>query len=30
MFSEDISAEYEFKSEKFKGCINRLKIEFIP
>ena len=27
LFCEEISAEYEFKSEKFKGSIDRLKIE---
>ena len=27
LFCEDISAEYEFKSAKFKGGIDRLKIK---
>ena len=27
LFCEEISAEYEFKSEKFKGGIDRLKIK---
>ena len=26
LFCEEISAEYEFKSEKFKGCTDRLKL----
>ena len=29
LYCEDISVEYEFKSEKFKGCIDQLKVKRI-
>ena len=29
LYCEDISEEYEFKSEKFKGCIDQLKVKCI-